>query len=333
MKRTFIILLLFLSNIINAQVSDFKGIDFTQADNIAKLNRGHSLKNLPILAHRLTHNLKTDVEKFRAIYVWVCNNITGDSSVESKVIRKRNKFKNDSMGFMAWNNLYQKTAFKKLLKQKRTLCTGYAYLIKELSFLVNIDCVIVDGYGRAVESNMDTLEMANHSWNAVKLNNKWYLCDATWSSGYFLNHAFIKDYNDGYFLTVPVLFAKNHFPLDKKWLLTDRINETEFITSPIVYGKTFEHQIIPKYPNNLNVHVKKNQKTSFRFKSLKKIPLKNISLVQYIGSEEHILKIHNLKNENGTISFNYNFKHKGLHDVHIKIANDIIASYTFNVTK
>lgn len=208
MKRLFIILFIFLSSITNAQVSDFKDIDFAKADNVAKLNQGHSLQNLPILAHTLTKNLSTDVEKFRAIYVWVSNNISGDSNVESKIFRKRNKFKTDSIGYVNWNNQYQKTAFKKLLKQKRTMCTGYAYLIKELSFLANIECVIVDGYGRSVFSNVESLDMANHSWNAVKLNNKWYLCDATWSSGYFLDHVFIKDYNDGYFLADPVLFAK-----------------------------------------------------------------------------------------------------------------------------
>ena len=67
------------------------------------------------------------------------------------------------------------------------MCTGYAYLIKELCFLANIESEIIDGYARTVRSNIDALDMANHSWNAVKLNNKWYLCDATWSSGYTLN--------------------------------------------------------------------------------------------------------------------------------------------------
>ena len=80
-------------NIGLAQVSDFKTIDFTRADNRAKLQEGHALGNLPILAYRLTHDLSTEVEKFRAIYTWVCTNIKGDSNQHDKVSRKRRKYK------------------------------------------------------------------------------------------------------------------------------------------------------------------------------------------------------------------------------------------------
>ena len=185
MKNLLYILLITLANnYLYAQITDFKSIDFTRADNIAKLNEGSSLKNLPLLAHKLTHNLPTKVEKFRAIYFWVCHNIKGDYSQYIKVASKRKKLKDNTAEFLKWNSAYKKVMFKKLLKHKRTMCTGYAYLIKELCFLANIECEIVDGYGRTVDENINTLETANHSWNAVKLNNKWYLCDATWASGY-----------------------------------------------------------------------------------------------------------------------------------------------------
>src|SRR5690606_12898203 len=127
-------------------------------------------------------------------------------------------------------------------KNKKTMCTGYAYLIKEMCFLANIESKIIDGYGRTTASNVDSLETINHSWNAVKLNNKWYLCDATWSSGYTLNnYLFIKDYNDGYFLTDPILFATNHYPIDKKWFLNITLEQSEFESPPLVYGELFKH--------------------------------------------------------------------------------------------
>ena len=73
------------------------------------------------------------------------------------------------------------------------MCTGYAYLIKEMCFIADLDCEIIDGYARAFDANVNGLESLNHSWNAVKLNNKWYLCDATWSSGYMVNNSlFVK---------------------------------------------------------------------------------------------------------------------------------------------
>lgn len=332
MKALYAILLILVFQLVSySQISDFKPINFIRADNQAKLHNGASLNNLPVLAY----NLPTDVEKFRAIYTWVCTNIKGDNYLHSKVKRKRNKLKNDHNSFLAWNKEYKKNIFKKLLKHKKTMCTGYAYLIKELSYLANIECVIIDGYGRTVDSNVDTLELANHSWNAVKLNQKWYLCDATWSSGYMNgDDIFINQYNDGYFLTNPVLFGKNHYPLKKEWLLTDdTITTTDFTTAPLVYGEAFKYQILPLSPQEMKVVVNKNKELKFNFKTSSNITKNEIALVHYIGTEEKVFDIYDLKKENGLISFNSRFKYKGLYDIHLKVKNDIVATYTLNVHK
>ncbi len=317
-----------------AQVSDFKSIDFTKADQIAKLNKGASLENLPLLTQQLTHTLQTDVEKFRAIYVWVCQNIKGDDAQHSKVSSKRKKLKNDTTALLKWNASFKKIAFKKLLKHKKTMCTGYAYLIKELCFLANINCVIVNGYGRDVEANVNQLERENHSWNAVKLNNKWYLCDATWSSGYIDHRGnFIKDYNDGYFLASPLLFGKNHFPLQQQWTLNNNINASTFINAPLVYGETFKHAIYTITPKNMTLSVKKKEDVTFSFKSAKPITKKDVALVYYIGSREIPLQIHSITNHDTITSFHYSFKQRGHYDVHLKVNTDVVATYTVDVTK
>lgn len=330
----YLFLFIFFGNYLNAQVSDFKHIDFTRADNIAKLHKGASLENLPLLAHELTNSLPTEVEKFRAIYVWVCQNIKGDNTQFTKVNKKRKKLRQDSISFMRWNNEYKKTAFKKLLKRKKTMCTGYAYLIKELCHLSNITAEIVDGYGRSVESNIKTLEMANHSWNAVLLNSKWYLCDATWSSGYLNEYnAFVRAYNDGYFLTDPLLFGKNHFPIKQEWLLNENITAISFVNAPLVYGETFENNITPIYPQNMDLSINKDQEVIFSFKSNKIVSDKNIALVYYIGIEERTLEIYNKEKSDDIQSFKHTFKNKGIYDTHLKINGDIVATYTINVTK
>ena len=334
MKNTLLLLLLFILNFAAAQVSDFKAVDFTIADNIAKLNKGASLDNLPVLAHKLTHKLSTKVEKFRAIYTWVCNNIDGDHYQYEKVSRKRKKFKNDSIGLLKWNKEYKKIAFKTLVDKKKTMCTGYAYLIKELCFFANIESKIVDGYGRSIVSNIEKLDKPNHSWNAVKLNEKWYLCDATWSSGYTsAEYIFINEYNEGYFLTEPVLFAKNHYPLEKKWLLNNALIASDFIAPPLVYGETFKHKIIPVSPSVMDIVIQKEDQITFSFKTLKNSTTTNVSLVQYTGNNEHAFKIFDLKTENGITSFKHQFNHKGFYDVHLKINKDIVATYTIEVTK
>ncbi|MEJ6791273.1 MAG: hypothetical protein QNK89_00645 [Lacinutrix sp.] len=105
-----LLVFIFLFNSAIAQISDFETIDFTIADNVVMLNKGASLSNLPVLAYKLTNKLPTKIEKFRAIYTWVCNNIEGDHYQHEKVNKKRNKFKNDSIGILKWNNKYKKNS-------------------------------------------------------------------------------------------------------------------------------------------------------------------------------------------------------------------------------
>jgi transglutaminase/protease-like cytokinesis protein 3 len=333
MKKLILFIALTIINSSIAQISDFSNIDFDAADNIAKLYKGSDLNNLPLLAHNLTVDLPTDVEKFRAIYTWVCNNIDGDPKQDNEVIAKRKEFKNDNVAYLKWQNEFKKIAFKKLFKQQKTMCTGYAYLIKELSFLADIECEIIDGYGRTTASNVDDLDLTNHSWNAVKLNDKWYLADATWSSGYFDDYnVFINDYNDGYFLTDPILFAQSHYPINKKWLLNNTLINSEFVASPIVYGETYKHKIIPISPQKLNLTAKRFSEVEFSFKALKDIDLGKISMVQIMGVKEKPFKIYDIKEDNGLVSFKYKFKYKKHYDVHIKIDDDYVATYTIKVS-
>jgi transglutaminase/protease-like cytokinesis protein 3 len=165
------------------QVEDFTNIDFRKADSIARLYPNHSLDDLRSLAVKLTVPLPTDVEKFRAIYTWTCLNIANDYVLFDKNRRMREKFKNNPEELKSWNKGFSRTVFETLRKKKRTVCTGYAYLLRELASHVGISCVIVDGYGRNAIANISGSGSVNHSWTAVHLDNKWYLCDATWSSG------------------------------------------------------------------------------------------------------------------------------------------------------
>ncbi|WP_075341415.1 transglutaminase domain-containing protein [Tenacibaculum agarivorans] len=334
-KKTTLILILFIGFSVSSQVTDFNHIDFTIAENTAKLYENEDINNLPLLTHKLTYKLTTEVEKFRAIYYWVCHNIRNDYTAFLKINQKRKKLKNDSIAFLNWHNEYKKKLFNRLLKHKKTVCTGYAYLIKEMAFIAGIECVIVDGYGRNITSNIDTLGLPNHSWNAVKLNEKWYLCDATWSSGYTNEKfTFLNDYNDGYFLTDPTLFAKSHQPLLKKWLLDTNQTNQEFISAPIIYDATFEQKIIPLIPNTLHIETYNNEKLYFKFKTLKTIHLNTVFLIYYTNNGSEIkLKINDLQNNNGFISFNHILSKKGIYDFHVKMNSEIISSYTVYVER
>lgn len=315
-----------------AQKSDFKHINFANADSIANSYKNENLKSLPKLALLLTKNLDTDAEKFRAIYMWVSKNIKGDHAAVSKNTRKRTRFKNDSIKLNLWNKSFNKILFKKLLKNKKTVCTGYAYLIRELCTLTNIEAKIIDGYGRSAEVNIGELSIPNHSWNAIKLNTKWYLADATWSSGYTdLNrNTFILDYNDGYFLTEPQLFLKSHYPLVEKWkLLQDDVSSTlNFVNAPLVYGETFKLQIITIYPIEMKNNISKDEEFFFQLQENNELDLSQIDI--QIENFPYTKPI-SIKRTNKKIHIKYKFKFKGFYDVHLLYKKQVIATYTFKV--
>lgn len=113
-----LLLVLFLSFNTWAQAEDFKHVNFDRADNLAALHKGESLQNLPLLSYNLTHSLKTDVEKFRAIYLWVCQNIESDYEYFTRNKRKRKKLQGDSLGLAEWNREFSTKVFQRLLEKK-----------------------------------------------------------------------------------------------------------------------------------------------------------------------------------------------------------------------
>lgn len=320
----------------HAQISDFDHIDFKKADSIALACKNEGLDNLPQLTQRLTSSLNTEVEQFRSIYKWVCSNIANDYDLYSRNKRKRNKFNNDSLKLKAWNDRFKKVIFNKLLKKQRTICTGYAYLVKELSDLANLDCKIVHGYGRTSMTTIEAEDSPNHSWNAIKLNGTWYLCDPTWASGIPdpETNIFTFRYNDGYFLTHPELFAINHFPLEKKWsLLNDIVSFDTFLDAPILYGNAYNNLKFHLAPKTLTNDVNISQTITFQYELLKKVIPEDIHLDIDNGYHSKRLQPKDVSIENHSLSFTHRFTQSGFYDVHFSIDDKLISTYTFNVSR
>jgi transglutaminase/protease-like cytokinesis protein 3 len=105
---------------------------------------------------------------------------------------------------------------------------------------IGINCPVIIGIAKN-DPNDDLkfpLKKSNHAWNAVLLYNKWYLVDATWSSGSFdeKRKKFHRLYNNYYYLTNPDLFIQNHFPDDKEWqLTTNKLPKFKYRNNPIFY--------------------------------------------------------------------------------------------------
>ncbi|MCF7568924.1 hypothetical protein L3X37_11205 [Sabulilitoribacter arenilitoris] len=319
-----------------AQISDFDGIDFKKADRVALKYKNEKLNNLPELAHNLTLNLATDVERFRAIFTWVCSNIANDYGMFSKNMYKRQRFKNDSVKLKNWNTKFRKATLKKLVKNNKTICTGYAYLVKELADLANIKCEIVHGFAKTSTTNIKKIDAPNHSWNAVKLDGKWYLCDPTWASGIPnpTTFHFEFQFNDGFFLANPRLFAINHFPANKKWLLLDDANETSFeafIESPIIYGKAYANLNTHIAPEKMHNVIRKNEIVTFKFKLKDTVDVKNVRFLIDNGSNSSNISPNSVTTKNNYLTLTHAFKYRGFYDVHFYIDKDLISTYTFKV--
>lgn len=97
---------------------------------------------------------KSDYDKVKEIYDYVCENVNYD--------------------YEDLNNNDNKTKYTaySALNSNKAVCQGYALLIYRLMLESGIDCRVVsgDGDGKA------------HSWNIVKVGASYYNLDATWDS-------------------------------------------------------------------------------------------------------------------------------------------------------
>ncbi len=157
----YLIVILFLIKSINlcSQTS------YALSDSILPNTKG-SERNPLALVNKLTANKESDKEKFDMIFTWVTKNISYDyysylAPTGSSIPR-----------------------IDRILKYKAGICLDYAYLMDTLCELAGITNVSISGYAKDDLFDVnDSIYMDNHAWNAVKLDNYWYVYDITWSSG------------------------------------------------------------------------------------------------------------------------------------------------------
>ncbi len=132
-------------------------------------------RNPALLVEALTAGMDEDTAKFEAIFAWVASNIHYDYR-----------------SYFSGKGYDSETDVKRVLIRRKAICFQYAALMNELCAIAGIHSVTVTGYAKDMLFDInDTLYFDNHAWNAVKLNDRWYLYDVTWSAGgyeYRLTH-------------------------------------------------------------------------------------------------------------------------------------------------
>ncbi len=197
---TFLGVLFFLSA---SFANDFQKIDEHARNAPANLSR-----NVESLTAYLMKPARNDKEKVRSFFIWITENI----SYDVQAYQAFDPYK------------ISKTTSEDVLKKRKAVCQGYSELLKEMCRLAKIKSYVVAGYskGFGYTPGNKSFNNADHAWNAVYLDDQWYLLDATWGSGGVNNQLkYIKQLNEKYFLSDPKVFVKDHMPLEPAWQLLD----------------------------------------------------------------------------------------------------------------
>ena len=124
------------------------------------------------LSNEICNGAEDDYEKILRIHDWVAENIYYD--------------------YDAYYSSLGSTFFDadKVYENKRTVCEGYANLMRELIQIQNIPCRKIVGYALGISSKNkywtnDTASItdSNHAWVQAFVDNRWVNIDVTWDSG------------------------------------------------------------------------------------------------------------------------------------------------------
>ncbi len=208
-------------------------IDFKKIEAHVNNTPASSTKSTAKLSKYLTEAFKQEDEKFAAIYFWVGKNISYN-------LKQRNSNKK----YSSINEIVDE-----VMKHRNGVCQHYSELFNELSLLAGLESYVVSGYGKEYGKVMNLA----HAWNAIKVNNEWYLVDATWGAGYIFQGEYKKDFQLKYFMVKPDKFIVDHIPFDPMWQLLPypiTFDEFDFGTKKNTKQKKFN------YNDSIIKHVK-----------------------------------------------------------------------------
>ena len=170
------------------------------------------------IAKYINSYFKTENDKIRAVFYWTASNISYD--IENMFAVNTTETPQDRIA--------------KTLKTKKGICSDYATIFSEIANLVGIKSIVVEGYTKQ-DGKVATMA---HAWCASKIDNKWYLFDPTWGSGYVNDNKYTRKINTIYFKVAPLKMINSHMPFDYLWQFIDYpITNQEFIAGKAQINK------------------------------------------------------------------------------------------------
>ena len=185
-------------------------VDFTKIDQyVLGLKTKKNISEAE-LVKLITQQSQTKMEKARAIFIWLANNIAYDTS-------------------------YKITSKEEALKQGKGVCEAYSGLFKSFGELAGLEVVSISGDTKQYYYKQPSdLDQGGHAWNAVKIDDgRWMIVDPTWGAGHVRNRVFTRKLSTHWFDPQPEIFIFTHLPTEDKWqLLSKAITRDEFLRLP-----------------------------------------------------------------------------------------------------
>lgn len=287
MRSCFIFL--FLPFLFFAQ-ADPKNFDYRYADSIALHFPKKKYKTVSEIATVLVQDIKTEHEKFRAIFRWITDNIEYNKSAQNVADAD------------------------KVVRKNKAVCQGFSNLLKEMCTVANIPCESITGYTKTDVNDINRkFKKTDHAWNCVKLYDEWYLVDVTWATSKLnvVTHKFVKEFDEYYFLTPPGRFILDHYPKEKKYQFLEKpVKKTTFAKAPVYYPDYLHMQMNNVDPGKGSFDWKLEKPLRVEVES--PVAIKDAAVL--INAEKYITPVELKQAADGKYYFEYTFQSPGKTD-------------------
>ncbi|MEO6135618.1 MAG: transglutaminase domain-containing protein [Ginsengibacter sp.] len=145
------------------------------------------------IAQYINQRYTGEVDKVRAIYHWVINNISYNSD-SSRIINA---------------GIDPDAKITVAFKRRKGVCENFSAIFNDICRRSGLVSEVINGYTQ--QSN--GVDNVAHSWNAVQVTNVWYFFDPTWDEK--------NDSHTIYYMIEPKDFIRTHMPFDPLWQLLE----------------------------------------------------------------------------------------------------------------
>lgn len=314
LKKLPILLLLLLTTTAFAQKSD---ADFKVVDNFVQRVGSLDTLNMGTISYILTRQFPDKIDKARAIFDWITNNISYDVKAA-----RNNDDKNNNSTIV--------------LKRRMATSVGYADLFQDMCSVAKIRCLTIDGYIKRTLDDIDNKpDEVNYMWDVVQLGDAsqdWFYIDPAAGSGYINDKqtVFTKAFNGNYFFADKSVFNNQHFPDNTAWVLGNGyLNVKDFYTLPIVQDAAYDFRLSGFEPGSGHVKAKTGRAVPFKL-GVSAEEIATVSLAIGEGKSKKI-KPMNYSSAGGYIEFSYKFDDADTYPVTVLINGKEVVSYLIDV--